>query len=330
MASLDNGLARRVKIGGARRGSVRAAMSSPFGPVVVALAFVVSACGGSAGPESGSGGSGGDGGQASTSSSSKASAGGGGAGTGAGGAANTGGAGGDASADLDGDGIPDAEEERLAKDYLPFLSTDPADGCPLSGILYRVRPHPDDPTLVTIVYDHLYQDDCGSFGTGHVGDDEAFGVTIDPTQPAPDGIVSMIAVGHQNTACEADTQCGRCSGQSACDTTPLHGKSWPVVFAGKDKHANYVQEDKCSLFTSCLDMCTLAPTPQVVPMVNAGEPDHHFVDDLTTQAFVNEANGWTKTELFHVNPWDASVDFGGAGAIGGDLVDDAFVPPACH
>src|SRR6184192_4013286 len=76
------------------------------------------------------------------------------------------------SADLDGDGLADDLEDQLARDYLPYISLDPNDGCPLSGFVARVRKHPLDPTKVVIVYSQLYQNDCGL--GGHVGDDEAF------------------------------------------------------------------------------------------------------------------------------------------------------------
>ena len=63
--------------------------------------------------------------------------------------------------DQDGDGLDDLRELQLAADYEPFISLDPGDGCPLDGLLVRVRPHPADPSKVLIVYDQLFQHDCG-------------------------------------------------------------------------------------------------------------------------------------------------------------------------
>jgi hypothetical protein len=229
--------------------------------------------------------------------------------------------------DMDGDGLDDGLEAMIAAKYLPYLSVDPGDGCPLGGIVYRVHPHPANAALIHIVYDHLYQEDCGL--NGHIGDDEAFGITVDPSQPAPQGIVAMRAVGHQGTICEQDTECGRCPGEMACDTTMFQGAAWPVVYASKDKHANYALLSKCSFFTTCLDTCSLAPAPALLPMVNAGEPGAHLTEDLTTDGFITGANGWTEPTLMHFNPWDPAMDFGGAGNIAGDLADPAFVPPAC-
>src|SRR5262245_44692480 len=131
------------------------AVGSRVGPICVAITIAAGpACGGS--PASG-----GDGGAIDSAAG------------GAGGAASV-----DAAADAapqivddDGDGLDDGWEQMVAEAYLPFLSLDPADGCPLGGIVYRLRPHPADPTLILILYDHLLQNDCGL--NGHVGDDEA-------------------------------------------------------------------------------------------------------------------------------------------------------------
>ncbi|MDI1432076.1 hypothetical protein [Polyangium sorediatum] len=248
-------------------------------------------------------------------------------GSGSGSGAGSGSGGGMIVVDQDGDGLDDTYEASLAESYLPFLSLDPDDGCPRGGIVYRVRPHPDDATRIHIVYDHLYERDCGL--TAHAGDNEAFGVTIDPSIPPPAGILAMRAVGHQATLCEKTTECGACWDLPACATAMKDGALFPVVFSSKDKHAGYVEKDTCNPFLACLDTCTLAPTSAKPPMVNAGEPDAPLVSNLTTQGFIHAANGWTEQELFDVNPWEPEKDFGGAGNVAGDLVDPAFVPPAC-
>lgn len=231
--------------------------------------------------------------------------------------------------DQDGDGLEDAYEAALARDYLPYLSDDPADGCALSGIVYRARPHPGDPAYVVITHVRVYHEDCGYFN-GHRGDDEVFGVTIDPRVPAPAGIVAMKAIGHQDTLCEGVTECGMCPGLRACATAQTGGQAVPVVFASRDKHANYVVAAACTL-TACFDRCALAPAPTVPPLVNAGEPGRPLVADLTTQGFINNTNGWTHPELLHLDPWDASRRVGGGatGTIASRLVDPQFVPPVC-
>ena len=230
--------------------------------------------------------------------------------------------------DNDQDGLDDALELQLATDYLPFVSLDPGDGCTRDGFVVRVRKHPADPTKIMIIYDHLFETDCG-FG-GHTGDDEVFGIAIDPTVPAPAGILAIRTVSHQNTPCERDTQCSTCSNDSrpACDLAPADGAMWPVVYASKDKHGQYATLAQCPTFGTCFDTCTLNATRRVAPIVNAGEPMHHLVSNLTTEGFINAANGWTKAELMNVDPW-APGNFGGAGAIAGDLVDPAFEAAIC-
>ncbi|MFO0553598.1 MAG: hypothetical protein U0271_34770 [Polyangiaceae bacterium] len=277
---------------------------------------------GSGGAPAGGSDAGGFGGAgASASSSGGASS--GGFGGALGGFGGAGGAGGGAPVDLDQDGLADVDEATWAEAYRPFLSLHPDDGCDLGGIVYRVHPHPDDPTKLHIVYDHLFEEDCG-FG-GHVGDNEAFGVTVDPTLPAPEGIVSIVAIGHQGTLCEQVSRCGACGGLDACETATVNGVTLPIVYSSKDKHASYV--NGCGAL-NCFDSCALSSKSDHPPMVNAGEPDAPLVSNLSTQGFINAQSGWTQMELFDIDPWDANVDFGGAGNIAGDLVDSAFVPCA--
>ena len=114
----------------------------------------------------------------------------GGAGGGSGGGAGVGGGSADAGIiDLDRDGLDDAWENAIARAYLPILAGHPQDACPLDGFVYRIHKHPQDPALIHIIYDHLYQDDCGL--GGHVGDDEVFAITVNPAKPAPLGITAM-------------------------------------------------------------------------------------------------------------------------------------------
>lgn len=225
--------------------------------------------------------------------------------------------------DTDNDGLDDATELAIAKQYLPFISLDPNDGCSRSGLAVRVRKHPADPTKIHIIYDHLFETDCGL--TGHTGDNEAFGVVVDPLRPAPDGILAIRTASHQNTPCQKITDCTTCANDARpkCDRQAM----WPVLYASKGKHGQYAT--KCSSFGTCFDTCTLNATPHVPPIVNVGEPEHHMVDNLTTQGFITMANGWTKPELLNFDPWSAN-DFGGAGAPAEDFIDDTFLPAPCN
>lgn len=230
----------------------------------------------------------------------------------------------DAPVDLDGDrdGLGDAQEMALAAAYRPFLSLHPDDGCPLGGIVLRVRPHPDDPALVHIIYDHLFERDCGA--TGHVGDNEVFAVTIDPREPAPGGIRAIRAIAHQSTPCQRVSECGACGDMDACATAPRAGQFWPVVYSSRDKHGSYVSGCQWS----CFDSCELGSGDDP-PMVNAGEPDAHLVDDLTAAGLITEEAGWSEPSLFGASPWDPDAEFGDAGVIAGDLTDPAFDTPTC-
>lgn len=227
--------------------------------------------------------------------------------------------------DDDGDGLDDAWEAQIAATYLPFLSLHPSDGCPLGGAVYRLRPHPANAALIHVIYDHLYQNDCGL--GGHVGDNEVFAITVDPTIPPPMGIRAMKAISHQGTLCERISECGNCPGMTACETGLKDGAAWPAVYASKDKHGTYVLGGACG-FGACFDTCTLAATSQELLLVNVGEPDGHLVANLTTEGFITAANGWTEAAVMNVDPW-GPADFGGAGNIAGDLVDPAFDTQTC-
>ena len=225
--------------------------------------------------------------------------------------------------DRDEDQLDDARELEWARAYLPYLSISPSDKCSTHGVLARVSPHPSEKGRVMIWYDVLYDADCGT--NGHAGDDEMFGVVIDPKKPAPDGILAIRTISHQNTPCEHSVTCGRCAGMKACGTAKRDGKDTPVVYPSKDKHGNYADAAVCaSSFVCDFGGCQLSPTPDVPAIVNVGEPAHPFVHDLTTEGFVTAAAGWKHSELMHFDPWKPG-NFGGAGDVSKDLVDASFV-----
>ena len=221
--------------------------------------------------------------------------------------------------DDDGDGLDDATELALARAHLPFLAHHPDDRCALAALVFRARPHPDDDALVHIVYSQLWARDCGL--DGHVGDNEAFGATVDPRLPPPAGLVALVAVSHQGTPCERTTTCGTCPGMNPCDT--VDGRA--VLYSSRDKHASAVDIGGGCSFGSCFDACALPVDDAVVPLVNAGEPDHPLLDDLTAAGIVDDR--WPEA-LQHHDPWSPDT-FGGAGVIAGDLADPAFLTPAC-
>lgn len=230
----------------------------------------------------------------------------------------------DLDTDDDHDGLGDLIEDAAARAYLPFLASHSEDSCPLSGIVFRARPHPDDAALLHVTYSRLFQTDCGL--GGHVGDNEAFGATIDPTRAPPAGLVALRAISHQGTLCERTTTCGSCDDLKPCHTAS-DGRA--VLFSSKDKHAGAVDLDAGCGLLSCFDSCELGDAPAEVPLLNVGEPDAPLVDDLTAQGFVREEEGWSEPSVLHYDPW-SDEEFGTAGVVAGDLIDDAFLTPACR
>jgi hypothetical protein len=233
----------------------------------------------------------------------------------------------DGLVDLDDDGISDEREAEVARRYLPFLSVDPGDDCPLSVIVYRLGPHPDEPSLLHMVVVRLFERDCGA--GGHVGDNEVFGMTIDDSMPAPAGILAIRAVSHQGTLCEHLSECGSCDGLPACATAPRGGVGYPVVFYSDGKHGAYMSEEACDFACFFTNYCSLAPESSDPPMVNAGEPSAPLVRDLTEEGLITAAAGWSETSLFDYDPWGGE-DFGTAGSVADDLTDDVFVTPVCR
>ncbi len=237
------------------------------------------------------------------------------------------------SIDLDQDGLDDAMETGWARAYLPFISLSPneAADCKVGGIAARITPFPGKPRCVRIIYDYLYNKDCGSIGGigGHPGDDEVFAVTANLDQAPPAGILAMRAISHQGTLCERTSNCGSLAGLTACETLAKAGTPWPALWPSKDKHGSYVNRStSCAAFATCIDACEDNPTPTEPAIVNVGEPAHPLVHNLTTQGFITAANGWTNAQLLDYDPW-GNTNFGNAGNVTGDLTDTAFDTPPC-
>lgn len=234
--------------------------------------------------------------------------------------------------DNDLDGLDDRAEAQVLRDYLPYLSQESSDGCPLSGLVYRVSPHPQDATYLHVVVDELFERDCGAFGAAQVGDDETFAMTIDPRLPAPQGIVYVKAISHQGGSCARTTQCtthaasGACQGVPSCDLGTVRGTQRPVLYISNSKHGIYLSTSDCT--QACLDQCSLSSLPSLPPNQNAGEPGSPLTRDLTDAGFINYPNGWTQQALMHYDPW-GTANFGAGGSVSSDLTDPAFDTPIC-
>ena len=237
------------------------------------------------------------------------------------------------SGDADGDGLDDAQELAWARQYFPYYNISPEEHCGVHGIITRVTPHPVGMGLIHIIYDVLYDQDCGALGTGvtgHIGDDERFAMTINPALPPPDGIVVIKAISHRGSQCEMTSMCGRCAGATPCQTLALNGVQTPAVWVAQDKHGNYVNRNMTCLPTAanvCGDVCQDS-APDMPSIINVGEPCHPLVNNLTTMGFITTANGWTHMELFNYDPWGTQA-FGQAEVLANDLVDPALDTPGC-
>jgi hypothetical protein len=162
------------------------------------------------------------------------------------------------TADLDGDGLTQAEEMRLAQAYFPTIWFDKGEdgSCPGGNhnhwfsspgrLIFRVRPHPDNPDYISIAYVLLYTHDPGYdlFGIGgHNGDAEAFAVTLAPNSACEMGysVYALTTWAHEGAAGQSTNTWYHDAG---CKSRAPAGGEYPVdrryaVVVAKNKHANY-------------------------------------------------------------------------------------------
>jgi hypothetical protein len=232
--------------------------------------------------------------------------------------------------DEDEDGVPDQLEAEVAHGYFPFYSLAARDRCPLHGVVYRVSPHPTWPQLLLVRYDVLYERDCGL--RGHPGDSELFSTLIDPSQPAPRGILAVRSVSHRGTACESVMTCGALPGCRPCTTALRYGMPYPIVFSSLNKHGSYLSEEVCRYSFFCdFGGCSRQSVADDPPMLNVGEPGRPLLEDLSTEGFIRTENGWHEPSLTGFNPWSGRK-FAGGGATAKALTDPIYViqPSRCE
>ena len=225
--------------------------------------------------------------------------------------------------DADGDGLDDDFERELAELNFPKVLQSVGEPCGAPhGVIYRARRHPANPKRVAITYVVLYANDCGEL-SGHVGDAESFAITVDPdAQPGGAATVGITTWAHAGTTCASTSSCETSPGTAACAESP-NASSPPevLVWSSQNKHANYLSTTTCS--GNCLDGCS-AGARLTGPLLDVGEPDHPLVRDLTTQGFVNAADGWA-AELLHADPW-GTAEFSGGGRLDTPLTN-LLAPP---
>jgi hypothetical protein len=210
--------------------------------------------------------------------------------------------------DDDRDGLDDRLEREIAERNLPRLAlhVDEKCGAP-SALLYRVRRHPAALRRLAVTYVALYSRDCGAFN-GHIGDNEAFAITVDPdAAPGPAATVGLITQAHRGTLCDSMSTCETEAGTGACAST-VGGQTSVVVWVSRDKHGNYVDRETCS--QNCLDACGAASFAGDIPLEAAGQPTAPLTHDLTADGLVTAAGGW-EPALLHYDAW-GDAPFGGA------------------
>jgi hypothetical protein len=214
--------------------------------------------------------------------------------------------------DGDADGLDDDFEREIAERNFPrvLLAQDEECGNPL-GVIYRARRHPQNPNRIAITYMLLQPVDCGEFN-GHDGDATTFAITVDlNAQPGRAATVGVKSWAHMGTVCGSTSSCETGAATDGCgETGNASSSSEVVIYMSRNKHEGYLWLSTCD--ANCLDSCSVGERI-FGPLLNVGEPGHPLVTDLTTQGFVQSADGWGD-KLLHFNPW-STVEFLGGGRL---------------
>ncbi len=225
--------------------------------------------------------------------------------------------------DQDADGIDDTFEREVAERNFPKVLLDTDEQCAVPwGVIYRVRRHPQNPRRIAIAYDVLNATDCGDLN-GHVGDTENFAITVDlDAEPGAAATVGVKAWAHMNTVCGSTSSCETAPGTKLCASPPgtASSTSEVIIWTSRNKHEAYLSRAVCD--DNCFDSCSVGQRV-TGPLLDVGQPGHPLVTDLTTQGFVQSADGWAD-ELLHFNPW-STAEFSGGGRL--DTRSDLLAPP---
>ena len=180
--------------------------------------------------------------------------------------------------DSDHDGLPDAQEQALLRQFAPrFLisrndcSTQPAEFVPSSlkpvvaaennTIYGQVFPRAGHPEQIELHYYDLWQVDCGR--KGHDLDAEHVSVLLSRDKAGEWKALYWYAAAHEDTLCDA-SQIARASTLNAVS----HG---PKLWISSGKHAAFLGKAICS--SGCgADRCGDAQESPISDLVNLGEP----------------------------------------------------------
>lgn len=238
------------------------------------------------------------------------------------------------SADLDGDGMAQDLEYRLARHFFPTIWYDSGEDTSSPGgnhdhrvnnqpgrLLFRVRPHPQSPSHIAITYVLLYRVDGGEgFGTTwacHMGDVEPFAITLKPDPSCALGysMESIDTWAHDGDAGAPKYASGCNWGFSAAAVSFTD-----VVLASENKHGNYLTEWECDGGLGGLENCDYDWTAGDVNAwigLNVGEWSAPRHADLSPLGFSNRL--WAN-QSFCGGPHSAA-DF--------NELDDCFPQNSC-
>lgn len=204
--------------------------------------------------------------------------------------------------DNDQDGLEDSLEQNLAEALFPttiwfhgeedcVFPQNPPDEPGL--VIYRVFPDPRDLDLISIVYDLVYREDCGSpfFGIdNHPGDVEGFAYTLTAD--------ANCNLGWKIYALKTTAHSG---GPSNVEEQVLNSCQPPLeLFVSLSKHATYLTIERCEQYIDPFQTCEAGWAGEFV-LVNAGEEAHRLADDLA--GYFPPAAGYPADYIW-VNPGD--------------------------
>ena len=242
--------------------------------------------------------------------------------------------------DLDGDGLPQELELRLAQHFFPTIWYDSGEDTSSPGgnhnhrvnyqpgrLLFRVRPHPQSPSHIAISYALLYRVDGGEgFGATwacHKGDVEPFAITLKPDSSCAlgYGMESIRTWAHEGTSGEhvGTRYASGCNWGSSAATVSFTD----AVLASENKHGNYLTESECDGALGGLENCDTDWTAGDVNAwigLNVGESDP-----------VSARRHGDLSPLGFNNPLWANQSFCGSPHSSADLgeADDCFPQGSC-
>lgn len=207
--------------------------------------------------------------------------------------------------DLDGDGIPQSFELRLAQHFFPTIWYDVGEDTSAPGgnhdhrernqsgrLLFRVRPHPQSPHRIAITYALLYRIDggegCGLTCPCHMGDVEPFAITLraDPFCPLGYSMESIKAWAHVDAPGfhEKDRFPSGCNWGFSAGAISFTD----VIFVSENKHGNYLTDSECDSGLWGLENCDTDWTAGDVNAwigLNVGEESAPLQDSLIPLGF---------------------------------------------